>query len=183
MLGVLTTAWCPALGLRRPPASSKPAVRRCARKRLQACRGLTKSSSMAIAHKRTCEADGLPSTPVRGMTGRFASRPSPMSSRPSCSSCRMPCRHRKTNSPHTGGRSGSERSSISAAGGSNSSVMSEARPFITWASCRLSRRQFTGSRSRSEGGEGTRLWVDDLAGLLGLVEIGRRDARLERTCR
>jgi bifunctional non-homologous end joining protein LigD len=25
---------------------------------------------------------------------------------------------------------------------------------------------------KREGGEGTRLWVDDLAGLLGLVDIG-----------
>jgi len=37
---VLTPAWCRAAGLRRPPASSNPAVRRCARKLLQAVAGI-----------------------------------------------------------------------------------------------------------------------------------------------
>ena len=63
--------------------------------------------------------------------------------------CRMPCRHRKRNSPPTGRRSGSGRFRISGAGRSSSCATSEARPSITRASCRLSRRQFTGSRSKS----------------------------------
>ena len=49
----------------------------------------------------------------------------------------------------TGRRSGSGRFRISGAGRSSSCVTSEARPSITRASCRLSRRQFTGSRSKS----------------------------------
>ena len=67
---------------------------------------------------------------------------------------------------------GSGRLRISGAGRSSSSVTSEARPSITRAGCRLSPRQFTGYDRKAEGGEGTRLWVDDLVGLLGLVEIG-----------
>jgi hypothetical protein len=44
---VLTPARCPAPGLRRPPASSNPAVRRCARRPLRAGAGFTRSSSTA----------------------------------------------------------------------------------------------------------------------------------------
>ena len=49
----------------------------------------------------------------------------------------------------------------------------EARPSTTKAGCRRCRRQCTRlTIEKREGGEGTGLWVDDLAGLLGLVEIG-----------
>ena len=48
----------------------------------------------------------------------------------------------------------------------------KARPSITWAAAAGPRGVHRLTIEKREGGEGTRLWVDDLAGLLGLVEIG-----------
>ena len=92
--------------------------------------------------------------------------------RTSAAPCRMRWSLRKRNSPRIGRRSGSGRCRTSGAGRSSWSATSEARPSTTRKAAACPGGGSPAYDRKARRRRRPRLWVDDLAGLLGLVEIG-----------